>query len=122
MRRPGLPESIAEAMEAESPDDVSDPAARMFRLFADATKSDRAALAAVVRGSAIDFSSLDFLSLKLPPMLITIGTKDGVAGSGEELAALLPAARYVPIEGRDHNLAVGDKQHKAAVLEFLAAR
>ena len=47
----GLPESIAEALEAPSLDDVTDPQGRMFRAFADQTKSDRRALAACIRGS-----------------------------------------------------------------------
>jgi pimeloyl-ACP methyl ester carboxylesterase len=120
VKRKGLPESIAEAMEAPDAADVADPYAKTFRLFADATKSDLLALAAVVRGSAIDVSGLDFAGLALLRTLICVGTNDTVAGSGEELAKLLPGARYVPIEGRDHNLAVGDKQHKRAVLDFLA--
>ena len=47
----GLPEGIAEAMEAPSLDSLSDSMQRMFRAFADQTKSDRAALAACIRGS-----------------------------------------------------------------------
>ena len=50
-RDAGLPEAIAEAMEAPSLDSLADPAQRMFRAFAERTKSDRAALAACVRGS-----------------------------------------------------------------------
>src|SRR5580700_6111065 len=47
----GLPESVAEALEAPSLDDVTDPQGRIFRIFADQTKSDRKALAACIRGS-----------------------------------------------------------------------
>ena len=36
----GLPESIADALEAPSLDDVTDPQGRMFRAFAEQTKSD----------------------------------------------------------------------------------
>ena len=38
----GLPESIADALEAPSLDDVHDPTGRVFRIFADQTKSDSA--------------------------------------------------------------------------------
>ena len=55
------------------------------------------------------------------PTLVAVGTKDLIAGSAEELAAVLPHARALPIPGRDHMLAVGDKVFKAGVLEFLAA-
>ena len=51
VRDAGLPEAIAEAMEAPSLDSLADPTQRMFRAFAERTKSDRAALAACVRGS-----------------------------------------------------------------------
>ena len=54
------------------------------------------------------------------PTLISVGTKDDVSGSGPELAKLIPGADSFDIVGRDHNLAVGDKSHKQAVLDFLA--
>ena len=43
---------------------------------------------------------------------------DPVAGSPHPLVALMPNARAFDIEGRDHNLAVGDRTHRAAVLAF----
>ncbi|MGQ8634552.1 alpha/beta fold hydrolase, partial [Agrobacterium sp. DKPNP3] len=52
------------------------------------------------------------------PTLIAVGTKDDIAGSGQELAAVMPHARAIDIPGRDHMLAVGDRVFKAAVLEF----
>ena len=47
----GLPESIAEALEAASLDDIKDPTGQVFRAFAEQTKSDLRALAACIRGS-----------------------------------------------------------------------
>jgi pimeloyl-ACP methyl ester carboxylesterase len=116
----GLPESIAEALEAPSLADVSDPQGRTFRAFADQTKSDRRALAACIRGSRQVLTREQAASIKTPT-LIAVGTKDPIAGSAEELAAVLPHAKALPIPGRDHMLAVGDKVFKAGVLEFLAA-
>ena len=43
------------------------------------------------------------------PTLIAVGTKDVVAGSPDELAALMPHAQVLIIPDRDHMLAVGDK-------------
>ena len=57
-------------------------------------------------------------SIKVPA-LIAVGTKDPIAGSAEDLAAILPQGRALPIPNRDHMLAVGDKVFKAGVLEFL---
>ena len=53
------------------------------------------------------------------PTLVAVGTKDDVAGSAQELAALIPGAKALDIPGRDHMLAVGDKVFKDAVIEFL---
>ena len=114
----GLPESIAEALEAPSLADVADPQGQMFRAFADQTRSDRRALAACIRGSRQVLSREQAASIKTPT-LIAIGTKDPIAGSAEGLAAVMPNARALPIPGRDHMLEVGDKVFKAGVLQFL---
>ncbi|MFL5096556.1 MAG: alpha/beta fold hydrolase, partial [Xanthobacteraceae bacterium] len=114
----GLPESIADALEAQSLDDVTDPQGRTFRAFADQTKSDRKALAACIRGSRQTLARDQAAQIRVP-MLIAVGTKDPVAGSAQALAELVPGAQALDIPGRDHMLAVGDKVFKAGVLEFL---
>jgi pimeloyl-ACP methyl ester carboxylesterase len=117
----GLPESIADALEAPSPDDVRDPTGRMFRIFAEQTKSDLRALAACIRGSRQTLSASQVASIRVP-VLVAVGTKDQVAGSARELAALIPGARALDISDRDHMLAVGDKVFKAGVIDFLNQR
>jgi pimeloyl-ACP methyl ester carboxylesterase len=114
----GLPESIAEALEAPSLADVADPQGRTFRAFADQTRSDRRALAACIRGSRQTMTPEQAAAITAPA-LIAIGTRDPIAGSAEALAAILPRARALPIPNRDHMLAVGDKVFKAGVLDFL---
>jgi pimeloyl-ACP methyl ester carboxylesterase len=117
----GLPLGIADAMEAPSADGLQDPMQRMFRLFAEQTKSDLKALAACIRGSR-QVLSRDEVGRIAVPTLVSVGTKDPIAGSPHDLAALMPNARALDIPGRDHNLAVGDKTHKQGVLAFLAER
>ncbi len=117
----GLPVGIADAMETEHPELLSDPQQKMFRAFADATKSDRRALAACIRGSRQVLSREEVGRIETPT-LICVGTKDEVSGDGHLLAPLFPHARVVDIPDRDHNRAVGDKVYKRAVLEFLAER
>jgi pimeloyl-ACP methyl ester carboxylesterase len=56
------------------------------------------------------------------PVLVAVGTKDDIAGSAQELAALIPGARALDIPNRDHMLAVGDKVFKLSVLDFLNQR
>jgi len=116
----GLPPAIADAMEAPTLADVQDSFGRTFRAFAEQTGSDLRALAACVRGSRQTLSRDEVATIRAPT-LIAVGTKDFVAGSASELAALIPGARALDIPGRDHMLAVGDKVFKAGVLEFLAA-
>lgn len=117
----GLPESIAEALEAPTLADVKDPTGRTFRIFAEQTRSDLRALAACIRGSRQTLSRAEVASIEAP-VLIGVGTKDKVAGSAQELAALIPGARALDIPDRDHMLAVGDKVFKAAVIDFLNQR
>lgn len=117
----GLPESIADALEAPSLDDVTDAQGRTFRAFAVQTKSDRRALAACIRGTRQVLSREQVGAIGIP-VLVAVGTKDDVAGSAHELAALIPGAEALDIPDRDHMLAVGDKVYKAGVLAFLDRR
>ena len=115
----GLPESIAEALEAPSLADVSDAQGRTFRAFAEQTKSDLKALAACIRGSRQTVGRDDLARLTMP-VLVAVGTTDVVAGSAAELAAMLPNGKALDVPGRDHMLAVGDRAFKQGVLDFLA--
>jgi pimeloyl-ACP methyl ester carboxylesterase len=117
----GEPDRIAAALEAPDPARVTDPEARMFRTFADQTRSDRRALAACIRGSRQRLTRAEAAAIRVP-VLIVAGTKDAIAGSPEALAALIPGARAVSIPRRDHMRTVGDKLFKAAVLDFLGER
>jgi pimeloyl-ACP methyl ester carboxylesterase len=117
----GLPESIAEALDAASLDDVQDPTGHMFRAFAEQTKSDLRALAACIRGSRQTLTREEVGAIRAA-VLVAVGTKDLVAGSAQTLAALIPGARVLDIPNRDHMLAVGDKVYKAGVIDFLNQR
>ena len=117
----GLPETLAEGLEAPSLAAVIDPTARTFRSFAEQTKSDLRALAACLRGSRQTLSRAEVARIAVP-LLVAVGSKDTIAGSPEELAALIPGAQALTIPNRDHMLAVGDKVFKAGVLDFLARR
>ncbi|MFZ1814236.1 MAG: alpha/beta hydrolase [Rhizobiaceae bacterium] len=109
---------VRDALLAPSLDDVSDPRGRAFRIFADQTGSDRLALAACVTGvrERIPEAWLSYIQNEI---LVSIGTQDDVAGSGERLAQALPHARFLPIPDKDHMRAVGDRVHKKGVVEFL---
>ncbi|MGL4443237.1 MAG: alpha/beta fold hydrolase [Alsobacter sp.] len=117
----GLPLGIADAMDAPSVESLSDPMQRMFRAFAEQTRSDLRALAACIRGSRQTLTPEQVGAIRVP-VLVSVGTKDPVAGDPHALAALIPGARAFDIPGRDHNLAVGDRSHREAVLAFLKER
>jgi pimeloyl-ACP methyl ester carboxylesterase len=115
----GIPASVADALEAPSLAAVTDPVGHTFRAFAEQTRSDLKALAACVRGSRQTLPREAIASIRVQ-VLVAIGSKDAIAGSGPELARLLPFGRFLDIPGRDHMTAVGDKVFKQGVLGFLA--
>jgi pimeloyl-ACP methyl ester carboxylesterase len=113
-----LPQGIAEAMEIPDPSTITDPTQKLFRAFAEQTGSDLRAMAACIRGSRRTLSPAELATIRAPT-LISIGTKDEVAGSARNLAVLMKNAQVLDIPGKDHNLAVGDRIHKTGVLDFL---
>lgn len=117
----GGSEPIAEALEADSLDDVAHPVGRAFRVFAEATNSDLLALAACIRSSRRKITAEQLGTVDIPA-LVAVGTEDEIAGSARELADLLPNGRALDIPNRDHMKAVGDKAYKQGVLDFLAER
>ena len=115
----GPGETVARALESESPDEIKDAMGRTFRAFADQTRSDRRALAACLRGSRRKMSREEAQRISVP-VLIAVGTRDDVAGSAHGLAQIIPGSQVLDIPDRDHMRAVGDKVYKTGVLEFLS--
>jgi pimeloyl-ACP methyl ester carboxylesterase len=112
---------IAHALEADNIDAVSNPTARTFRQFAEATKSDLKALAMCIR-SARAVISAEMLATLTVPVLVAVGTDDVIGGSATDLAALIPGAEALELTGRDHMRAVGDRTYKTGVEAFLQRR
>ena len=94
---------------------------RSFRAFAEQTKSDLKALAACIRGPREKITPERLATIAVPT-LIAVGSNDVIAGSGAELATLIPGAQFLDIPGRDHMRAVGDATFKQGVLDFLTRR
>ena len=112
---------IANALEAETIDDVANPTARTFRAFAEQTGSDLKALAACIRSSRDPITVEDVATISCP-VLVAVGTRDVIAGPAEDLAKLIPGAKALSLPDRDHMKAVGDMTFKRGVIEFLAER
>ncbi len=109
---------IAEALLADDAESISHPRGKMFRMFADKTKSDKIALAACVITSKEEISAENMARIT-QPALVAVGTKDDIGGNPHRLAELMPRGEAIDIPNRDHMLAVGDKVFKQAVLKFL---
>jgi pimeloyl-ACP methyl ester carboxylesterase len=114
-------DEIVAALQAPTLEAAEPGPGLAYRKFAEQTGSDTLALAACMRKARETFTPEQLGSIQIPT-LIAIGDKDGVAGSADDLAALIPGAQVFIIPNRDHMLATGDKHYKAAVLEFLGSR
>lgn len=114
------PDVVAAALESDDPASITDPVARLFRLFAARNGNDLKALAAVMRRPREHGNTEAFRQLP-QPVLIVLGSKDHIAGSAAQLAHTIPHAQLVVIPDRDHMTTVGDARYKEAVLKFLTA-
>ena len=101
---------------------VSDPTGRVFRSFAEQTKSDLPALAACIRGSRQTLTREQVGGNRACRRWLRSEPRTRSPARAQALAALIPGASALDIPGRDHMLAVGDKVFKAGVLEFLNQR
>lgn len=111
-------EEIISALTADSLADVRGKTGRQFRIFAEHTGADKAALAACMVSSREPMTEAQVRAIGVPVMVV-VGEDDEMAGSPQPLAALLPAGEAVTIERRDHMRATGDPQFKKATLAFL---
>lgn len=113
-------EEIAAGLEAATLDDVTDPAARAFRIFAETTRSDLKALAACMKSSRMRIKA-EALAKIAVPVLIVAGDKDDTAGDLQTLVDVIPGSKGVSLPGRNHMNAVGDRGYKEAVVGFLSS-
>jgi pimeloyl-ACP methyl ester carboxylesterase len=109
--------AVADGLEADDPSTITNPAARAFRAFADATGADRLALAAVQRAPRRhDRSRIGEIKV---PTLVLVGDRDTLVGPPGPLVDAIPNARLVVVSG-DHLSAVADPAFAAAIVQFLA--
>lgn len=107
--------AIADALLADDPRTVADRTARQFRRFAEATGSDRHALAAIMRAP---FRPVGDVSQIRIPTLVLVGADDELATNPEILADAIPGARLVVTEGI-HLRAPAVPAFAQAIIEFL---
>jgi pimeloyl-ACP methyl ester carboxylesterase len=111
-------QAIAEAYRADDPATIKSPVAKAYRRFAESMPNDLKALAALIDGERAPFDPARLAAVRTP-VLIVVGTNDNAIGDPKPLAKMVPGARLVMLEGRDHLTAPADPGFKKAVLEFL---
>jgi pimeloyl-ACP methyl ester carboxylesterase len=114
---PREPGAMAAAMEAASPDEISDPMLRSFRQFADEQKEDRLALAACSRGPRAEITRDALFAIRRPTLVIA-GQRDQLAGPPQGLAQEIAGAKAVTIPGCDHFSMIAHGLFKANVFDF----
>jgi pimeloyl-ACP methyl ester carboxylesterase len=113
-------DAIIQALLTEDPESIGDPVAKTSRAFADSNRNDLKALAACM-GRERPRHDAQSLARIAVPMMLVVGTRDALVANADQLAASIPGAELVTLEGRDHLNAVGDKRYKESVARFFAA-
>jgi pimeloyl-ACP methyl ester carboxylesterase len=111
--------TMAEAMQAEDPETITEKTLKGFRLFADQQGEDRLALAAFSQGRGGLALGEDDLAVLRAPTLVVAGSRDEMAGDPQELADAIAGAKAVTLPACDHFSAIPHALFKAAVFDFL---
>ena len=113
-------DAIAEAYRADEPERIKSPVAKAYRRFAESMPNDLKALAALIDAERAPFDPAKLAAVRIP-VLIVVGSNDNAIGDPKPLAKMIPGARLVMLEGRDHMTAPADGRFKDVVIEFLGA-
>lgn len=109
--------AIADALVARDKSSISDATALAFRNFADATKADRRALAAIQRARSGP-PPPDVLAAVRVPTLVVNGERDNLVGVLDSYARAIPGATFQLVPG-DHISAVAKPEFRRAIVDFL---
>ena len=112
-------DAIAEAYRAPDPATITSPLAKAYRRFADSMNNDLKALAALIDAERAPFDPARLAAVRIP-VLIVVGSHDNAIGDPKPLAKMIPGARLLMLEGRDHMTTPADRRFKDAVIEFFA--
>jgi non-heme chloroperoxidase len=115
--REGGTEILADAMEAEDKSTITNAFAKSFRDFADLTKGDRKAFAAIQRQPRSAIEGIEAVGV---PVLVLVGDNDPMIGDPQQLADKLPSATATVVGGSHLNV-VNNPQFHEAVVTFLEA-
>jgi pimeloyl-ACP methyl ester carboxylesterase len=113
-------DAISQAYRADDPATIKSPVAKAYRRFAESMPNDLKALAALIDAERSPFDPAKLAAVRVP-VLIVVGSSDTAIGDPQPLSQMIPGARLVMLEGRDHMTAPADRRFKDVVLEFFDA-
>lgn len=108
-------EAIADAMETDDRASITHPIAKSFRDFAELTRADRKALAALQRRAPEQIADVSGVGV---PVLVLAGDSDPMIGDPSALAAQMPDGRAAVVGGSHLNV-VNNPQFHAELVAFL---
>lgn len=114
-RSPRFTENI---FDAASADDISDPTARGFRLYADQLGQDLKALAACAGAERASPLADDLFAVRAKTLVVA-GQRDDLAGDPVALAEAIPGAKGELVPGADHMYLLTNGAFKGTVIDFL---
>lgn len=106
---------LADAMTAEDKSTITNPIAKSFRDFADLTRADRQALAALQSASRTAMDDLGAINI---PVLVLGAENDPLAGDAQTLADKIPGAKAATVPGTHLNVVNNPAFHQN-IVEFL---
>ncbi|MEX0875079.1 MAG: alpha/beta fold hydrolase [Actinomycetota bacterium] len=106
---------LADAMLAEDKSTITNPIAKSFRDFADLTRADKKALAAIQDQARPPMAGLESLDI---PVLVLGASNDPLAGDPQALADKIPGAKSVTVGGTHLNV-VNNPEFHTALVDFL---
>lgn len=114
-RAPRFTENI---FDAASADEISDPMAKGFRLYADQLGQDLKALAACAGANRTSPTAEDLFAVRAKTLVVA-GQRDDLAGDPVSLAEAIPGAKGELIPGADHMYLLTNGAFKGTVIDFL---
>ncbi len=111
---------LVEILRAEDLSSYTDKAALFMRSLCLKNGNDPKALAAFSLHRRPDVEQSQLAAIRAP-VLIAAGTRDAIVEGVEELAASIPGARVITLEGRTHLDALADPHFRRAAAGFFAS-
>ena len=108
---------IGAVFDAASADDISEPTAKGFRLYAEQLGQDLKAVGACARASRETPNVDDLIGVRAETLVVA-GQRDDLAGDPMQLAQAIPGAKGEVIPGADHMYLLTNGAFKGTVIDF----